>query len=75
MQNIESPKLRECPFCGGEAELYRMRRDNRKRYGVYHMIATIKCRECTAQVEQAGCNEDRAIEYAAKRWNRRVNDA
>lgn len=28
-------KLKPCPFCGGEAELYRMKRDSRKRYGVF----------------------------------------
>lgn len=67
-------KLKPCPFCGGEAELYRMKRDSRKRYGVYHMIATIKCRECTAQVSQAGWDEERAIENAAKMWNRRAED-
>lgn len=67
-------KLRNCPFCGGEAEVYRMKRDSRKRYGVYHMIATIKCRGCTAQVTQAGYDDERAIENAGHMWNRRFGD-
>jgi Lar family restriction alleviation protein len=67
--------LKPCPFCGGEAMLYRMKRDSRKRMGIYHMIATVKCTECTAQVSQAGYCEERAIENAYHQWNRREEDA
>lgn len=67
-------ELKPCPFCGGEAELYRMKRDRRKVMGVYHTIATIKCTSCTAQVSQAGAWEERAIENAAHQWNRRAGD-
>lgn len=66
--------LKPCPFCGGEAELYRMKRDGRKVMGIYHMIATIKCTGCTAQVSQAGYCEERAIKNAANMWNRRAED-
>ena len=67
-------ELKPCPFCGGKAELYRIKRDSRKRCGVYHLIATIKCRNCTAQVSQAGSSEERAIEFATNIWNGRVDD-
>ena len=69
-------ELKPCPFCGSKAELYSMKRDNRKRFGVYHMIAEIRCGYfgCSARVSQAGCDEKRAFENAATIWNRRVND-
>lgn len=65
-------KLKPCPFCGGEAEWYRTKRDKRKVFGIYHMIATIKCKSCTAEVHQAGYDADKAFENAANIWNRRV---
>ena len=69
-------ELEECPFCGSTAELYSMKRDKRKRLGVYHKIAEIRCTswDCTARVSQAGCDENRAFENAASMWNRRAND-
>ena len=69
------PELKPCPFCGGAAELFSMKRDARKRYGVYHTIATIKCTRCTAQISQAGSTGEAAIEYAVGRWNRRSEEA
>lgn len=71
-ENVEEIKLKPCPFCGGEAEWYRTKRDKRKVFGIYHMIATIKCKRCTAEVSQAGYDADKAFENAAKMWNKRV---
>ena len=73
---MKNRELKPCPFCGGKAELYSMKRDKRKRFGVYHMIAEIKCTgwDCTARVLQAGCDENRAFENAASIWNRRKNN-
>lgn len=74
MSNVE---LKTCPFCGGEAKLYSMKRDKRKVFGVYHMIAEIRCDGvlgCTARVSQAGFDEKKAFENAALIWNRRADD-
>lgn len=67
-------ELKPCPFCGGEARLYSMKRDRRKRFGVYHLIAEIRCSawDCNANVSQAGVDETKAFENAAKMWNRRA---
>ena len=70
-------ELNPCPFCGGEATLYSMKRDKRKVLGVYHMIAEIRCTGvlgCTARVSQAGFDEKRAFENAALIWNRRADN-
>ena len=70
-------ELKSCPFCGGEAELYSMKRDKRKRLGIYFMIAEIRCcgvLGCTARVSQAGVDEKSAFVNAATIWNRRAND-
>lgn len=67
-------KLKPCPFCGGEAELYSMKRDKRKVLGIYHMIATIKCKRCPAKIEVAGQDNDRAFKNAAELWNRRAGE-
>lgn len=67
-------KLKPCPFCGGEAELYSMKRDKRKVLGIYYMIATIKCKRCPAKIEVAGQDNDRAFKNAAELWNRRAGE-
>ena len=75
-KKMEHNELKPCPFCGGKAELYSMKRDKRKVFGVYHMIAEIRCVGgfCTARVSQAGYDEQNALENAASMWNRRAND-
>lgn len=67
-------KLKPCPFCGGQAELYSTKRDKRKVLGIYHMIATIKCKSCPAEIKQAGQDNDRAFKNAAELWNRRADN-
>ena len=51
-----------------------MKRDKRKVLGIFHMIATIKCKRCPARIEVAGQDNDRAFKNAAKLWNRRVEN-
>lgn len=67
-------KLKPCPFCGGKAELYSVKRDKKKILGIYHMIATIKCKSCTAQINQAGQDGDKAFKNAADLWNSREGE-
>lgn len=51
-------KLKPCPFCGGEAELY----EN------YYHGCNIYCLECGVEFE---CDSK---EEAIEAWNRRVSD-
>ena len=51
-------ELKECPFCGGHAEMWHGEYDNG-----YYVI----CDECGALTEQAFTQEE-----AANAWNRRV---
>ena len=60
MPNIE---LRECPFCGSEAELYQY---NDKRNGI--VSSSVRCKKCRVLMM---CIDDKAAEA----WNRRKNDA
>lgn len=60
-----------CPFCGSKAERGANKRDSRKRYGVYHTIATVQCTACTAKVTMAGFYVETAYKYAEGRWNTR----
>ena len=74
---MENRELKPCPFCGGEATLYSMKRDKKKVFGIYYMIAEIRCNGilgCTARVSQAGCDENKAFENAAGIWNRRAEN-
>ena len=60
-----------CPLCGGKAERGMNKRDSRKRYGVYHTIATVQCTACTAKVTMAGFDVETAYRYAEGHWNTR----
>lgn len=53
-------ELKDCPFCGGHAEMWHGEYD-----GGYYVI----CDECGAVTEQAMTKEE-----AAKAWNRRVHE-
>lgn len=66
MQKKDYQKLRECPFCGGEAML---NAGNDRNYSL------VKCRDCGAEsgmvkVSAEYCADERAI-YA---WNRRTEN-
>ena len=70
MQNKESLRLRECPFCGGDARIipHQFYSDEKKAwvtdcYG-------IDCQDCHASSYQFYGTERQAIEA----WNRRVGD-
>lgn len=61
-----------CPFCGSEAERGINKRDSRKRFGIYHTIATIQCKICTAKVTMAGTSIETAYKNAERHWNTRA---
>ena len=63
--------LLPCPFCRGIAERGTNKRESRKRYGVYHIEASVQCTKCTARVTMAGPDAETAYKYAEKRWNTR----
>lgn len=61
------PELRLCPFCGGEAVVYKENGDE---------MVSIACSECgcgTAYISGASSTEKK-IEIAAQDWNRRFDD-
>lgn len=60
------------PFCGSKAERGVNKRDSRKRFGVYHTIATIQCKICTAKVTMAGTSIESAYKNAERHWNDRA---
>ena len=51
------------------------KRDSRKRYGIYHLICTIRCPKCTANVYQAGATREEAEKFATDRWNTRRDES
>lgn len=55
-------KLKKCPICGGDAEMYQ---------GKYQGLDTfyVSCTGCGAQTDY-----EYAEEFAAELWNERVND-
>ena len=59
---MSEPKLKPCPFCGGEAKLINI-------LNYYGDIYWVKCEECNAETP-SDFEKDEAI--AA--WNRRAND-
>lgn len=89
MQNKEYQKLRKCPFCGGEADIF----DNSNEevnyrafgYGIrgYPTWYKCYCKECgatgsTVHIEK-GCENNKIYEKWAKEkaieaWNRREGD-
>lgn len=56
MTNTTEAALRECPFCGGEAEIDHMRPFRIYSSGKPSEMASVYCRECNA--EMAACYED-----------------
>ena len=66
---MSSPKLKPCPFCGGEPEFHRLCD------GWY--VAGIMCTSCAANVCSQGYETEtpeQAEESAIKAWNSRVID-
>lgn len=60
-----SEKLKPCPFCGGNAELYSWTADNTEHYRYYR----VGCKKCYAGT-LTYCNMDIAIIS----WNKRANE-
>lgn len=56
-------RLRNCPCCGGKAEL-RVQLELENRIGYW-----VECVECGLQTD-GGCNED----FEVQRWNQRVDE-
>lgn len=67
----EKGELLPCPICGGKAEHGLNKRDTRKRFGVYHIIATTQCSICTTKVTMAGTDREKAYKYSDGAWNTR----
>ena len=57
---MTEPKLKPCPFCGGEAEIFVSDITDR---------ALVYCRGCDAQIKMQQ-NEQEAVEA----WNKRVGE-
>ena len=65
MPNKDCLKLRECPFCGGEADIIR------DPEGGDEVMITCGSFTCVVNVDTGWCaNEQQAVEA----WNRRTND-
>jgi hypothetical protein len=66
MQNKEFPKLRECPFCGGEAVI-RVLMGHSYIYPMHKKSCVIK--------PDTWLQSSKPINKQIKAWNRRVNNA
>lgn len=64
MLNEDCQNLRECPFCGGEAE-HRIFEDN-----VFFVYCRVTCSKCGATLTKEYTTGNEGIVA----WNRRVND-
>jgi Lar family restriction alleviation protein len=70
MQNKESPRLRECPFCGGDAKVEFVKRKKlfaKFRYPYVTHVPYVCCKVCLAS-SHVKWTEESVIEA----WNRRV---
>ena len=59
IDGIQLEQLKECPFCGGQAELYKEDEDENWIH--------VRCRECWAETD--GCD---TVKTATSQWNERV---
>lgn len=65
-QKPELPKLLDCPFCGGHAEMIMPTIMGEK-------CRSVMCRKCKAKVTNfAEEKEEKGIKKAAAAWNRRA---
>lgn len=63
---MENRELRECPFCGGEAEIFAY--DPYDGYQGNLTVYLVRCTKCGVELTRE--KKDTAIET----WNRRAND-
>lgn len=76
MQNKEFPKLRKCPFCGGEAEY---KRSVIKTNGAWCDAVNVRCTICDARTGRVLYNAKKhpngeEYEEVKEAWNRRMNN-
>lgn len=71
MQKQEYQKLRECPFCGGEARLLtkQIATSDNPIFREWKYEYIVKCNKCRANVGHYA-----QTETAKKAWNRRTED-
>lgn len=73
-------KLKPCPFCGGEAEIHRMRVSYKARSPKYEGIALVaRCKKCYAYSPHKrgtliGNFRETEETKAIEAWNRRASD-
>lgn len=64
-------KLRECPFCGGEAKLHHFGKTG-------ELSVTVRCKNCKAQIQplhyMPHFSYKARVKIAVRDWNRRAND-
>ncbi len=56
-------ELKPCPFCGGEAEIFKMTSESDKEFECWYVI----CEECTIQTPACITRDE-----ASEAWNRRT---
>ena len=71
--------LKPCPFCGNRMDGYpdyttTYKLERRKRFGINHMICTLKCTRCSCTVSQAGATREEAEKNVSSLWNRRTTN-
>ena len=66
-EHAEGPKLKPCPFCGGEGEIKRYYIKGTANCSHYY----IQCKQCRAAVKNT--SGYRKIQKAINAWNRRWN--
>lgn len=62
---MNEPKLKRCPFCGGEANL--------ENYGLTGTMKVVKCSDCGARTRAFDPKVKRG-ENAIDSWNRRAGE-
>lgn len=61
-------KIKECPFCGGEA---RIAKTELTTHSLLVWVKCICCHHHTASIKTAS-HEEQAIQESIERWNRRA---
>ena len=65
--------LKPCPFCGEEAKRKSIKQYRKIKGRGQSYLAIVGCSAygCTAQVQQAGFDAEKAWEYSENMWNKR----